>query len=100
MTIDTTKGIAGLKGALRYVRAYRDHVFVVKLGGDVLSDPAGRDQAAAPARVRPAVRVPRSRSTARWCRAERPGRPRPSCRAARFALVAEHSPGRGSRGRA
>jgi acetylglutamate kinase len=39
MTIDTSKGIAGLKGALRYVRAYRDHVFVVKLGGDVLSDP-------------------------------------------------------------
>ena len=39
MTIDTTKGIAGLKGALRYVRAYRDHVFVVKLGGEVLSDP-------------------------------------------------------------
>jgi acetylglutamate kinase len=38
LTIDTTKGIAGLKGALRYVRAYRDHVFVVKLGGDVLSD--------------------------------------------------------------
>lgn len=38
MTIDSTKGIAGLKGALRYVRAYRDHVFVVKLGGDVLSD--------------------------------------------------------------
>ncbi len=39
MTIDTTKGIAGLKGALRYVRAYRDHVFVVKLGGDVLAPP-------------------------------------------------------------
>jgi acetylglutamate kinase len=39
MTIDTTKGIAGLKGALRYVRAYRDQVFVVKLGGDVLSEP-------------------------------------------------------------
>ena len=39
MTIDTTKGIAGLKGALRYVRAYRDQVFVVKLGGDVLSSP-------------------------------------------------------------
>jgi acetylglutamate kinase len=38
MTIDSTKGIAGLKGALRYVRAYRDHVFVVKLGGDVLAD--------------------------------------------------------------
>jgi acetylglutamate kinase len=38
MTIDPSKGIAGLKGALRYVRAYRDHVFVVKLGGDVLTD--------------------------------------------------------------
>lgn len=37
MPIDTSKGIAGLKGALRYVRAYRDHVFVVKLGGDVLA---------------------------------------------------------------
>ena len=39
MTIDTSKGIAGLKGALRYVRAYRDHVFVVKLGGEVLAAP-------------------------------------------------------------
>jgi acetylglutamate kinase len=38
MTIDTSKGITGLKGALRYVRAYRDNVFVVKLGGDVLAD--------------------------------------------------------------
>lgn len=38
--IDSTKGIAGLKGALRYVRAYRDQTFVVKLGGDVLKDPA------------------------------------------------------------
>ena len=37
LTIDTSKGISGLKGALRYVRAYRDHVFVVKLGGDVLA---------------------------------------------------------------
>ncbi len=46
MTIDTSRGIAGLKGALRYVRAYRDQVFVVKLGGDVLSDAAIRDQAA------------------------------------------------------
>lgn len=36
--IDSTRGITGLKGALRYVRAYRDHVFVVKLGGDVLQD--------------------------------------------------------------
>ncbi len=46
MSIDTSRGIAGLKGALRYVRAYRDHVFVVKLGGEVLSDLRVRDQAA------------------------------------------------------
>jgi acetylglutamate kinase len=39
VALDTTKGIAGLKGALRYVRAYRDQVFVVKLGGEVLSEP-------------------------------------------------------------
>jgi len=38
MTIDSSKGITGLKGALRYVRAYRDHVFVIKLGGEVLKD--------------------------------------------------------------
>jgi acetylglutamate kinase len=44
MTIDPSKGIAGLKGALRYVRAYRDHVFVVKLGGDVLSSTEVRSQ--------------------------------------------------------
>jgi len=47
MALDTTRGIAGLKGALRYVRAYRDHVFVVKLGGDVLNDPEVLDQVAA-----------------------------------------------------
>ncbi len=47
MTIDTTKGIAGLKGALRYVRAYRDHVFVIKLGGDVLADAEALDRVAA-----------------------------------------------------
>src|SRR5690606_899322 len=47
MSIDTTRGIAGLKGALRYVRAYRDHVFVVKLGGDVLSDQHNLDQVSA-----------------------------------------------------
>ena len=47
MSIDTTKGIAGLKGALRYVRAYRDHVFVVKLGGDVLADAEALDRVAA-----------------------------------------------------
>jgi acetylglutamate kinase len=39
MAIDTTKGIAGLKGALRYVRAYRDHIFVIKLGGEVVAEP-------------------------------------------------------------
>lgn len=38
MSIDTNRGIAGLKGALRYVRAYRDHVFVVKLGGEMLRE--------------------------------------------------------------
>lgn len=47
MSIDSSQGIAGLKGALRYVRAYRDHVFVVKLGGDVLREPAVLDQVAA-----------------------------------------------------
>jgi len=47
LTIDASKGIAGLKGALRYVRAYRDRVFVVKLGGDVLSDPEVLDGVAA-----------------------------------------------------
>jgi acetylglutamate kinase len=46
VSIDTTKGIAGLKGALRYVRAYRDHVFVVKLGGDVLGEPEVLDSVA------------------------------------------------------
>jgi len=43
VSIDTTKGITGLKGALRYVRAYRDQVFVVKLGGEVLADPRAVD---------------------------------------------------------
>lgn len=38
--------LAGLKGALRYVRAYRDHVFIVKVGGDVVADPHGLDQVA------------------------------------------------------
>ncbi|HTS88148.1 MAG TPA: acetylglutamate kinase [Gemmatimonadales bacterium] len=46
MTIDTSKGIAGLKGALRYVRAYRDNVFVVKLGGEVLADNEALDRVA------------------------------------------------------
>lgn len=44
--IDSSKGIAGLKGALRYVRAYRDQAFVVKLGGDVLKDPTALDHVA------------------------------------------------------
>jgi acetylglutamate kinase len=47
VSIDTTKGIAGLKGALRYVRAYRDQVFVVKLGGDVLGESEALDQVTA-----------------------------------------------------
>ncbi len=46
MTIDPSKGITGLKGALRYVRAYRDNVFVVKLGGDVLADAEALDRVA------------------------------------------------------
>lgn len=36
--VEPAKGIVGLKGALRYVRAYRDRVFVVKLGGEILAD--------------------------------------------------------------
>jgi acetylglutamate kinase len=47
MTIDTSRGIAGLKGALRYVRAYRDHIFVVKLGGEVLNQEHALDGVAA-----------------------------------------------------
>lgn len=39
-------GIAGLKGALRYVRAYRDQTFVVKLGGDMLADADVREHVA------------------------------------------------------
>lgn len=45
--IDTANGIVGLKGALRYVRAYRDQVFVLKLGGEVLGEPAVLDHVAA-----------------------------------------------------
>lgn len=45
--LEPAKGIVGLKGALRYVRAYRDRVFVVKLGGEVLSDPDALDGVAA-----------------------------------------------------
>src|ERR1041384_788293 len=47
MTIDSTRGVSGLKGALRYVRAYRDQVFVVKLGGEVLTDAEILDHVAA-----------------------------------------------------
>ena len=42
--VDPLKGIAGLKGALRYVRAYRDHVFVVKMGGEVVAETAALEQ--------------------------------------------------------
>lgn len=45
--IDSAKGITGLKGALRYVRAYRDNVFVLKLGGDVIADGDVLDHVAA-----------------------------------------------------
>jgi acetylglutamate kinase len=41
--IDPARGIAGLKGALRYVRAYRDQLFVIKLGGEVLRQPQALD---------------------------------------------------------
>ena len=41
------EGIAGLKGALGYVRAYRGKTFVVKAGGAVLGDERTRDALAA-----------------------------------------------------
>jgi acetylglutamate kinase len=41
------EGIAGLKGALGYVRAYRGKTFVVKAGGEVLGDLRARDALAA-----------------------------------------------------
>lgn len=44
---DAARPLAGLKGALRYVRAYRDHVFVVKIGGDVVADAHVLEQVAA-----------------------------------------------------
>jgi acetylglutamate kinase len=47
MTTQTHATIAALKGTLRYVRAYRDSVFVVKLGGEVMADSAAMDSAAA-----------------------------------------------------
>ncbi|HRI53559.1 MAG TPA: acetylglutamate kinase [Pseudomonadota bacterium] len=36
---DPVRSIAGIKGALRYVCAYRDQIFVIKLGGEVLRQP-------------------------------------------------------------
>jgi len=47
VSIDPVKGLAGLKGALRYVRAYRDNVFVVKLGGEVVADAGVLEQVSA-----------------------------------------------------
>jgi len=47
MPHDPTRPLAGLKGALRYVRAYRDQAFVVKIGGDVVADPHVMEQLAA-----------------------------------------------------
>lgn len=47
MTLDATRPVAGLKGALRYVRAYRDRTFVVKLGGEIVEDAAALDGVAA-----------------------------------------------------
>jgi acetylglutamate kinase len=47
VTLDTSRGIAGLKGALGYVRAYRDRTFVIKLGGEVLADAEALDGVAA-----------------------------------------------------
>ena len=47
MSIEPSKGIAGLKGALRYVRAYRDQTFVIKLGGEVLQQAEALAQVAA-----------------------------------------------------
>lgn len=47
MISDDSRSIAALKGALRYVRAYRDHVFVVKLGGEILEKADVRSRVAA-----------------------------------------------------
>jgi acetylglutamate kinase len=41
------EGLAGLKGALGYVRAYRGKTFVVKIGGELLGDERARDALAA-----------------------------------------------------
>jgi acetylglutamate kinase len=45
--MDPGKTIVGLQGALRYVRAYRDRTFVVKLGGEVIADPQVLEQVTA-----------------------------------------------------
>ncbi len=47
MTIDSSRGVPGLKGALRYVRAYRDKIFVVKVGGEVLAETEVMEQVCA-----------------------------------------------------
>lgn len=47
VSIDPMRSIAGLKGALRYVRAYRDQVFVIKLGGEVLRQTAALESVVA-----------------------------------------------------
>lgn len=44
--LDSARPIAGLKGALRYVRAYRNRVFVVKLGGEVVDEAEALDRVA------------------------------------------------------
>lgn len=43
MTAPTNAAIDALRGTLRYVRAYRDRVFVVKLGGEVLASREATD---------------------------------------------------------
>ncbi len=97
MTIDTTKGIAGLKGALRYVRAYRDQVFVVKLGGDVLGEPEVLDQRGRAARAALLAQHPPRRGARRrpaglgaepparrWSRAWSPAAASPTTRRSRW----------------
>jgi acetylglutamate kinase len=41
-----TETVRGLKNALTYTRMYRDQVFVVKLGGEILADARALDQVA------------------------------------------------------
>ncbi len=38
--------VAGLKEALDYTRLYRDQVFVIKLGGEVVASPEALDEVA------------------------------------------------------